>query len=693
MSELRTEQLRNIGLMAHGSAGKTTLAEAMLFDAKATTRLGRVDDGNAVMDSDPDEVDRKISISLALAHARWRGHELHIIDTPGYADFVGDVVSALTVLDSAVIVVDATAGVEVGTERVWKYADERGLPRLVFINKMGKENADFARTVEMVRDTLGKNVAPIQLPMGKGDDFRGVIDLMRMKAYTSGDGQVEEQEIPAEMQEAAAAARETLVESIAETDDALTEKYLEEGGLSVEELDRGLRVGTLSGVVIPLLCGDAYANRGVERLLDAIVGLLPSPADRPAVEGTTGEGGTPVAREMSATEPLSALVFKTITEPHVGELSYVRIFSGVLDAGTEVMNTSQSYALKANQIYLVRGKERTETPRLVAGQMGALVKLKDVKTGNTLAVKSDPIVLPSIAFPEPNISVGIVPKSKGDEEKVMVGLTRLHEEDPTFSSRYDRDVKQMLISGLGELHLEVIVNRLRRKFGVEVELVKPRIAYRETIRRTAERVEAKFKKQTGGRGQYAHVFLKLEPLDRGGGFQFDDEIFGGAIPGKYVPAVHKGVEEAMQEGVLANFPVVDLRVVVIDGSFHPVDSSDIAFKVAGSMAFKKAAQQAGLVLLEPIMDVEVIVPEEYMGEVIGDLNARRGRILGMDTEGHLQKIRATVPQAEMYKYSTNLRSMTQGKGFYTMRFSRYEEIPKETSEKVIAEAQAEREES
>jgi len=691
LSDTRTEQLRNVGLMAHGGAGKTTLAEAMLFNAKASTRLGRVDDGNAIMDSDPDEMERKISISLALAHASWKNHELHIVDTPGYADFIGDVVSAVRVLDGAIIVVDATAGVEVGTERVWKYADEQSLPRLIFVNKMKKDNADFSRIVEMAREELGRAVTPIQLPIGKGDGFKGVIDLIKMKAYLFGDGKSEEQEIPSEMSDAARQARETLVESVAETDDALTEKYLEEGDLSAEEAEKGLRAGTINGSIVPLLCGDAYANQGVEKLLDGIVDLLPSPPDRPPIEGSAGEGGSTGGRERTEAEPLSALIFKTVTEPHVGELSFVRVFSGILEAGMELMNTTQSSGLKTNQIYLVRGKERKETVKLVAGQMGALVKLKDVRTGDTLAAKSHPIIFPPIDFPEPNISVAIVPKTKGDEEKVMAGLARLHEEDPTFSSRYDRDVKQMLISGLGELHLEVIVNRLKRKFGVEVDLVKPRIPYRETIRRKVERVEAKFKKQTGGRGQYGHVFLRLEPLERGAGFEFGDEIFGGAIPGKYVPAVQKGVEEAMREGVISNFPVVDLKAVVIDGSFHPVDSSDIAFKVAGSLAFKKGAQEAGIILLEPIMDVEVTVPEEYMGEVIGDLNSRRGRILGMDTEGHLQKIRATVPQAEMYKYSTNLRSMTQGKGMYAMRFSRYEEVPRETAEKVIAEEQAEKE--
>jgi elongation factor G len=686
VKEYKTDQYRNIALVAHGDAGKTTLAEAMCFTAGISKRLGRIDAGNTLSDYNPDEIDRSISISTALLHFDWGNHRIHLLDTPGYADFIGEVMGAIRVVDGAIVLIHAVSGIEVGTEKVWEMAAQQGKPRLIFINKMDKEHADFYKVLSAARERFGNGVVPVQLPIGQAGSFKGIVDLMKMKGmlFESG-GMLKETDIPEDMQAMAAEHRERLVEAAAESDDALLEKYFDQGDLSAEEIAKGIRQGTLSGQVFPVLSGDAFENRGVRSLLDAMIAYLPSPEDMGAIKGLKPDTQNEEIRQPSDDQPLSALVFKTISEPHVGELSLFRVYSGVLKSGMDVLNTSKGGSERIGQVYAMIGKERKEVGSMHAGEMGAVVKLKDTHTGNTLSAQKAPIVLPGVAFPEPVIRVAIEPRTKGDEEKISSGLNRLHDEDPTFITEVDGELKQTVISGLGELHLDVIVGRLKRKFGVDVELVKPRIPYRETIQGTAQ-VQGKYKKQTGGRGQYGDTWIKIEPLPRGTGFEFDNGIVGGVIPTKFIPAVEKGIKEAMNDGAVAGYPIVDLKVTLYDGSFHTVDSSEMAFKIAGSMALKKAVVQASPVLLEPIYDVEVTVPEDFMGDVMGDLSSRRGKILGVDPKGSFQMVKAKVPLAELYRYSTTLRSLTQGRGIHARHFSHYEEVPRDVSEKIITEA-------
>lgn len=683
------ESLRNFCLVGHGGVGKTSLCEGLVFTAGGVSRLGRVDEGNSIMDYDPEEIERRISISLSLAWFDWRGKLFNVIDTPGYADFSSDVVAGVRAVDGAVVLVDSLSGVEVGTERVWEYADRERLPRLVFISKLKKEHSDFFGSLKSVRESYGERVTPLILPVGSGENFEGVVDLLRMKARYYREGKPEEGEVPDDLVGQAEKHREKLLEAIVETDDELMERYLSDEQISAEELSAALRKATISGKVIPLLAGDSYQTMGMDLLLNSIGDYLPSPADRGPVKGVGSSPSEEVERKP--TDPFCGLIFKTAVEPHVGELSYLRVFSGSLDPGSEVLNASSDKLEKVNQVYLLRGKDRVEVETLPAGWFGALVKLKETRTGDTLTAKGHPISLRPIEFPLPSASVAISPKTRGDEEKVSSALARLHYEDPSFSSRYEGELKQTLISGLGELHLEVMVSKLKRKFGVEVELGKPKIPYRETITRDRE-AQGKYKRQSGGRGQYGDVWVRLEPLARGEGFEFVDKIVGGVVPSKYIPAVEKGIREAMSTGVLAGYPAVDLRVTLYDGTYHPVDSSDIAFKIAGSMGFKNAAEKAGAILLEPIMEVEVTCPEEMMGEVIGDLNSRRGKIQGMERVSRHQRIRALVPQAEMYKYSSQLRSITQDRGSFTQKFGHYAEIPKEIAEKIVARAKKEKEE-
>lgn len=685
MKDYTVERIRNIGFLGHGGAGKTSLCESLLFTMKQNNRLGSVDAGTSLLDYDEDEIARKISINLSLGYGEYRDTLINIVDVPGYVDFFGNVVSAVRAINSAVVVVDAASGVEVGTEMAWRRLDELQLPRVVFINKLTRENTDFDIIAEEIRKILGSKVTPVYLPIGKQSGLKGAVDLLNDKAYTYENGTRKEVPIPADMQEKIAHWKGRLIEAAAEVDETLMEKFLEGIEITPEEMRTAVRKGIKAGAVYPLMGGDAITQVGVDLILDLTVDVLPNPAEMPPVKATSLTAGNEVAVHADPEGPVCALVFKTISESHVGDMHYVYVLRGKLEPGMVIINANTQREEKVNQIYIVKGKERSEVTRLSTGMIGALVKLKDTHTGDTLTDKREPVRLPPIVFPKPSISVAIVPQSKGDEERVSNGLARLHEEDPTFSYEYNVELGQQLISGMGELHLDVIIGRLKRRFDVNVDVEKPRIPYRETITRKAE-AQGKHKKQTGGRGQYGDVWLRIEPKGRGEGFEFVDEIYGGAIPGKYIPSVEKGVIEAMEKGVLAGYPMMDIKATVYDGSYHEVDSSDIAFKIAGGLAFKNACEKAGVVLLEPIMRIEVTVPDRYTGDIIGDLNARRGRIIGMEAQGGLQVIKAQVPLAEMYKYSNSLRSMTQGRGFFTMEFDHYEEVPREIAQKIIEES-------
>lgn len=692
MREYKVEDIRNVGFISHGSAGKTSLAEAVLFTAGQINRLGRVEEGTTVSDYNADEIERKISIMASLLYCDWRNKKINLIDTPGYMDFLGEVKGALRVVDAAVVLLNALSGVEVGTEQVWGFAEEEGIPRLFFVNQLDKEHADFDKAMQMAKERFGDQVLPIQLPLNQGPNFNSVVDLLKMKVLKfqrDKTGKYTLEDIPDDIKSKAEEYREKLIEAAAESDDELLELYLDKGELSEEEIKRGLRKGIIERNIFPLLCGSAVNNIGVSPLLDLIVDFFPSPADVPSVKGFKPKTNEEEERKPDVTQPLSALVFKTISEPHVGEFSLLRVYSGVLSSGDDVLNSNRGISERIGQLYLLNGKMRREIGYINAGDIGAVVKLKDTHTGDTLCDKRNPILLRGIEFPPPVIRVAIEPKSKGDEEKISNGLASLHEEDPSFVVDVDSELRQTVISGQGELHLNILVKRLKNKFGVDVNVVEPKIPYRETLRGVAE-VQGKYKKQTGGRGQYGDVWLKIEPLPRGAGFQFVDAIVGGVVPSKYIPAVEKGVVEAMKEGVIAGYPVVDVKVTLYDGSYHPVDSSDIAFKIAGSMAFKKGFKQADPLLLEPIYDVEVFVPEEYMGDVMGDLSSRRGKILGIEDQGPFKLIKAKVPLAELYKYSTTLRSLTAGKGMHRRKFSHYEEVPREISEKIIAHQEKKR---
>ncbi len=685
MKDFSAEEVRSIGFFGHGGSGKTSICEALLYAMKENSRLGSVDDGTSLLDYDEDEVARKIGINLALGYGEHRGVLINIVDAPGYADFYGNVVSAIRAVDSGVVVVDGVSGVEVGTEMVWRRLEEAGLPRVVFVNKLRREDTSFDSSAEEVRKALGTSVVPLFLPIGRESGLSGIVDILNDKAYKYEEGKRSEVPIPDEMKDGVAVWRERLVEAAADADEALMEKFLEGGRITPDEMRTAVRNGIKAGVVYPMVCGDALARIGTDLLLDLVVDVLPGPLDLPDLTGTKPDSDEQVTVPRRAEGPTCALVFKTVSESHVGEMHYVRVFSGSLQSGAVVENASSEREEKINQMYLVKGRERTEVNRLTTGMIGALVKLKKTHTGDTLYDKQLPIRLPRVDFPKPCISVAIVPKTKGDEERVSNGLVRLREEDPTFGYKYNREVGQELMSGMGELHLDVIVGRLARRFDVHVELMKPRIPYRETITRKAE-AQGRHKKQTGGRGQFGDAYLRLEPMPHGGGFEFVDAIKGGSIPGKFVPAVEKGVVEVMEKGILAGYKMTDIKTTVFDGSYHPVDSSEIAFKMAGSIAFRNCCEKAGLVLLEPIMAIEITVPDSYTGDVMGDLNARRGRIMGMETQGNLQVIKAFAPQAELYKYSNSLRSLTHGRGFFTMEVARYEEVPKELAGKVVEEA-------
>jgi elongation factor G len=692
MKEYAIDKLRNIGLVGHGSTGKTSLNEALMFSAKAISRMGSVDDGTTTSDYTDDEIARKISIGLTISHLEWNGCKINLIDMPGYADFIGEVEGGLSVADFALILVNGVTGIEVGTDTNWRICTRVGMPRGFFVNRLDKEHADFEKIVGQIQEAYGDRAVPVTMAWDPGLTFKGIVNIITMKAYTHDkSGNAKEVAIPAELQGTADSYREKLIEAAAEADDALLEKFFESGELTPDELKRGLTLGIARAKIFPIFAGAATETAGAPAFLDFAVDYLPTPDFKGEKEGVLPGGENPVVKKISPVEPTSLYVFKTISEPHVGELSFIKVISGKVNPGDDLMNVNINSSERIGQIFLMNGKERKEAESLSAGDIGALVKLKNTHTGHTLAEKKSPIQYKPAPIPNPVIRMAARAKAKGDEEKVANGLTRLREVDPSFKVELDPDLKQTIVAGQGELHLDIIMDRLKRNFGVEVELEKPKIPYRETIRSKAE-AQGKYKKQTGGRGQFGDCWLRLEPLPRGGGFEFVDDVVGGVIPGKFIPSVEKGVTEALDFGQLSGNRVVDLRVAVYYGSYHSVDSSDMAFKIAGSMGFKIAFQKADPYLLEPIYTLEVLVPEDYMGDVMGDISSRRGKIMGMERDGQLQKIKATVPLAELYKYSTTLRSLTQGRGYHTMEFSHYEEVPREIAAKVIEETKKEKEE-
>ncbi len=692
MKEFATAQIRNVALVAHHGVGKTSLAEAMLFHAKATSRLGRVAEGTTLLDHAPDEIGRQMSIDLGLAQFEWLGHKINLLDTPGYSDFVGDVYSALRVADAAVLMLRAAAGVEVGTEMAWEVLKQEKSPLLICVNMMDKEHANFDAAVKSTHDRLGLNAVPVQLPIGEAEDFHGIVDLIENKAFTFSGRGIDEKSvevpIPDDLKERAAAARATLLEEAATGDETLMEKFLSTGDLTVEEIRKGLCERVVMCDLAPVFCCSAYHNLGVKEILDEIVDVLPSPLD---VHPQVGEvNGAKVTCKPDRAEPVAATAFKTLAEAHLGELSLIRLWSGHVEPGTDLVVTSRNRSEKLGALYHLVGKERSECKGASAGDIVAAVKLKETHTGDTLADKSRPVKLAPPDFPRPVAAECIRAKNKGDEEKLAQGLMRLHEEDPTLYKQFEESTHETLVYGMGDLHLEVLVERLKKRFGVEVVLQKPKMPYRETIKGKAQD-EYRHKKQTGGRGQFGEVHLRVEPLPRGAKYEFVDEVKGGVIPNQYIPAVEKGVVAGMEKGPLAGYPVVDVRTAVFFGKHHDVDSSEMAFKIAAETCFHQAILKATPILLEPFSDVEVRVPEEFLGDVMGDLSSKRGKILGTEADGHYQVVKAKAPMSELYKYATHLRALTQGRGMVSTAFSHYEEVPRELAEKVIAAAKAEKE--
>jgi elongation factor G len=694
LKQYEAAQIRNVALVAHHGVGKTSLAEAMLFLSKSTNRLGRIADGTTLLDYAPDEIHRKMTINLGLAQFEWAGHKVNLLDTPGYPDFVGDVYSTLRVADAAILVLRANAGVEVGTEVVWETLRQEKTPTLLVVNMMDKEHADFGMAVKSAHDRLGLNAVPAQLPIGEAETFRGIVDLIENKAFTfSGKGMEEkstEAPIPAEMAVAVAEARARLMEEAATGDEGLMNKFLESGDLTVAEIRKGLCERVVQGDLSPVFCCSAYHNQGVKEVLDEVVDILPSPLDvRPSV-GRSTNGGAEVVCAPDAGQPAVGLVFKTLSEQHLGDLSLVRIYSGHFEAGKELVNTTRNRPEKLSSLYYLVGKERLDCACAAAGDIVAAVKLKETHTGDALAEKNRPVVLPPPDFPGPVTAESIHAKNKGDEEKMAQGLARLHGEDPTFRKQFEPSTKEMLVYGMGDLQLEVMVDRLKKRYGVEVLLTRPRVPYRETIKGKAEE-EYRHKKQTGGRGQFGEVHLRLEPLKRGEGFKFLDEVKGGVVPNQFIPAVEKGVIAGMERGPLGGYPVVDVQVALFFGKYHDVDSSEMAFKIAAETCFHQGMLKAIPVMLEPIDEIQVRIPEEYLGDVMGDLSSRRGRILGTESDARHQVIKALVPGAELYKYAAHLRSITQGRGLHRAKLSHYEEVPREIADKVITAARAEKE--
>jgi elongation factor G len=686
MAEYGLENIRNLALLSHNGAGKTSLSEAILYTAGVIKRLGKVDDGSSTSDYDPAEQKRNMSISLSLLPYEWKGNKINLIDTPGYPDFVGDVKAAIRVCEGAVIVVCAASGVEVGTGQVWAYSEEANLPRLIFINKMDRENANFYRTLEQLQSRFGRLCTPVQIPIGAHNDFQGIIDLLTMKSYLG--SEAKEDEIPSELQSQVDTYREKLVEAAAEVDDSLIEKYLGGEELTLKELSAGLRQGTVAGKIIPVLVGSATHNIGAGLLMDAISNYLPTPKERDVLISVDSNKQEKVAPSQDA--PLAALVFKTTADPYVGKLTYFRVYNGAIDSNSQVWNATHGEAERIGQLFIMRGKNQEPIPKIRAGDIGAVAKLNVTATGDTLSSREKPLKIVSISFPKPTFSEAVFPKGKSDLDKLGPSLAKMAEEEPTLQVHRDTDTNETILSGLGDTQLDVAAEKMARKFGVNVQLETPKVPYRETIT-TSTQAEYKHKKQTGGHGQYGHVFLELEPLPRGGGREFVDKVVGGRIPKNYIPAVEKGVNEAFEDGVLAHYPVADIKVTVYDGSFHPVDSSEICFKIAGAGALKKGLAEANPVLLEPIMNIKVSAPEDYTGDIIGDLNTKRAQVQGMIPENGINVIEAQVPLAEVQRYAIDLKSITQGKGSYTMEFSHYHEAPPAVAQKVIARKQAEKE--
>jgi elongation factor G len=691
MANFDVNNIRNVAVIAHGGAGKTSLTEAMLFVSGAVDRLGSVDNGTSTTDFEPEEIARKITISSAPAFCNWNNNRINIIDTPGFINFIEDTRGCLRAVDGAVIIVSAISGVKAETEKVWKYACEFEIPRIIFVNKMDKDNANFPMAISELEKSFETEAIPLQIPIGAGNTFSGIIDIVSMRALSFNNGKPAETEIPSELMPEAENYRKRLIEKIAESDDALLERYLEGGELTADEIIKGIKEGSLTRKFLPVTCGSATRNIGVSELINAITLCLPSPAEMARISpirGRNPKDSKTVERKINEKEPFSAFVFKTIADPYAGKLSLFRVYSGTLKADSSVLNSTTGTKERVGQVFYLIGKKHVPAQMIGPGEIGVVAKLKETSTGDTLCDEHHSIVFDKVRFAEPIISYAIAPKSKGDEDKVSSGLHRILEEDPTLRFHRDEETKEMLLSGMGQVHLEVTLDRLKRKFGVEVLMKAPKIPYRETIKKSIK-TQGRYKKQSGGRGQYGDCWIEIEPLPRGSGFEFVDKVVGGAIPRQYIPAVEKGIIEAMHEGVIAGYPLVDMKVTLFDGSYHTVDSSEMAFKIAGSMAIKKAVQEARPALLEPIMKVEVTTPDESLGAVIGDLNSKRGKVQGVEPQaGGNQKIMALVPMSEMLTYANQLQSITSGRGLYSMEFSHYEEVPAHLAQKIIAEEDA-----
>ncbi len=694
MKEYLPSSLRNIALVGHGSTGKTTLAEAILYAAGETSRMGTIPEGNTVSDYNHDEIERKYSVTTSLLHAEWEGMKFNILDTPGYPDFLGEVKGALRISDLALILVKAVEGIEVGTELDWGFTKSYKTPTMFVISKSDSENSDFEERLQGIRDTFSHDAVAVNIPVNQGVGFDSVIDILKMKVlkFIPGQkGKYSEEDIPDSMKESADKHREEFIEKLSETDENLLNAFLENGTLSAEQVASGLKRAIIERKLFPVFCAAGPALVGVGAILDFIAAYGPSPDAMPSAHGHKVNGEKEAADVPCdpGADPV-LFIFKTISERNIGELSLFRVYSGVVMPGMDLINQVNGKSERLGTLYVLNGKDRKETPKVVAGDIAAVVKLKDTHTNNTLSGKNYPVVMEKTEFPSPVMRVAIVSKNRNDEDKVASGLHALHEEDPTFLVEVDPELKQTVLSGQGEMHLQVVTKRLKDRYGVEVDLVEPDIPYRETIRGVVADSEYKHKKQSGGRGQYGHVHLKLEPMQRGAGFEFVDAVVGGVVPGRFIPAVEKGVIEAMERGVISGHKVVDVRVTLFDGSSHPVDSDEISFKIAASMAFRKGFKDAKPILLEPIYELEVVVPDEHMGDIMGDISGRRGKILGMEAEGANQKIKAQVPLKELYKYTNVLRSMTQGRGVFSQKFSHYEEVPKDVAEKIVADHQKEK---
>jgi elongation factor G len=688
MKEYTPDLIRNIALIGHGNAGKTSFAEALLYASGMTNRLGKVEDSNTTSDFQPDEIERKISISASLLHCEWKGIKLNIIDTPGYSDFTGEVKCGLKITDTALVFLKAVEGLEVGTEIVWEYTREYKNGSIFIINKLDNENADYEKTVNAAKERFGNDVFPIQFPVKQGLGFEEIVDVLRMKAFKyarDGRGKFTEIDIPSDLKSKSDDLHAQLIEKIAESDENLLNTYFEKGALTEEEIKNGLRNAIRQRKIFPILCSSSTHLIGITAIMDFITDYCPNPQEMPEVKAiSVGSNETQLLKSAPNGHPVM-FIFKTLSESHLGELSFFRVYSGTVAPGLDLINHSNGKAERLSQLYVLNGRERKEVAKLYTGDIAAAVKLKDSHTNNTLSSKTNPVLIPDIKFPEPVIYMAIAPKAKGDEDKIANGLHTFHAEDLTFIVTVDAELHQTVVSGQGELHLTILAKRLKARYGVEVDLVEPKIPYRETIKGVCKEVEYKHKKQSGGRGQFGHVLLKIEPKQRGSGFEFEDAIVGGVVPGRFIPAVEKGIIEAMESGVVSGNKVVDVKVTLFYGSYHTVDSDEHSFKIAGRMGFKKGFKEAKPIILEPIYELEVTVPEEYMGDVMGDISSRRGKILGMESNGFNQVIKALLPLKELYRYSTNLRSMTQGRGIHKQKFSFYEEVPREVMEKIITE--------